>query len=59
MSAVVIGLSHRTMPLDLFERFALDASRLPKAVAAVAAGSDQAMSPAVPANPAPSATLAP
>lgn len=32
MPAVVIGLNHRTMPLDLFERFTLDHSRLPKAL---------------------------
>jgi len=30
--AVVIGLNHRTMPLDLFERFTIDHARLPKAL---------------------------
>lgn len=32
MSVVVIGLNHRTMPLDLFERMTIDGSRLPKAL---------------------------
>lgn len=32
MSVVVIGLNHRTMPLDLFERMTVDDSRLPKAL---------------------------
>ena len=32
MSVVVIGLNHRTMPLDLFERTTIDADRLPKAL---------------------------
>lgn len=32
MSVVVIGLNHRTMPLDLFERMTIDAARLPKAL---------------------------
>ncbi|MEY2404472.1 MAG: glutamyl-tRNA reductase, partial [Acidimicrobiaceae bacterium] len=30
MSVVVIGLNHRTAPLDLLERTAVDAARLPK-----------------------------
>lgn len=33
MSVVVIGLNHRTMPLDLFERMTIDGARLPKALA--------------------------
>ncbi|CAN5913245.1 glutamyl-tRNA reductase [soil metagenome] len=32
MSVVVIGLNHRTMPLDLFERLTVDGARLPKAL---------------------------
>jgi len=32
VSVVVIGLNHRTMPLDLFERMTIDAARLPKAL---------------------------
>ena len=32
MSVVVIGLNHRTMPLDLFERMTVDGARLPKAL---------------------------
>lgn len=32
MSVVVIGLNHRTMPLDLFERMTVDGPRLPKAL---------------------------
>ena len=32
MSVVVIGLNHRTMPLDLFERVTVDGARLPKAL---------------------------
>ena len=32
MSVVVIGLNHRTMPLDLFERMTIDGARLPKAL---------------------------
>ena len=32
MSVVVIGLNHRTMPLELFERLTIDAARLPKAL---------------------------
>ena len=32
MSVVVIGLNHRTMPLDLFERMTIDDARLPKAL---------------------------
>lgn len=32
MSVVVIGLNHRTMPLELFERLTIDDSRLPKAL---------------------------
>lgn len=32
MSVVVIGLNHRTMPLDLFERMTVDGTRLPKAL---------------------------
>jgi len=30
VSVVVIGLNHRTMPLDLFERMTVDRARLPK-----------------------------
>lgn len=37
MSVVVIGLNHRTMPLEQFERVALRPSQLPKALAAVRA----------------------
>lgn len=36
MSVVVIGLNHRTMPLDLFERLTVDQARLPKALASLA-----------------------
>ena len=36
MSVVVIGLNHRTMPLDLFERLTFDAASIPKALAALA-----------------------
>lgn len=36
MSVVVIGLNHRTMPLDLFERLTFDGARVPKALAALA-----------------------
>jgi glutamyl-tRNA reductase len=32
MSVVVVGLSHRTVPLDLLERMTIDSSRLPKAL---------------------------
>jgi glutamyl-tRNA reductase len=32
VSVVVIGLNHRSVPLDLLERMTLDASRLPKAL---------------------------
>ena len=32
MSVVVIGLNHRTMPLDLFERVTVDGAHLPKAL---------------------------
>jgi len=32
VSVVVIGLNHRTMPLDLFERMTIDGARLPKAL---------------------------
>ena len=32
MSVVVIGLNHRTMPLDLFERLTVSEGRLPKAL---------------------------
>jgi glutamyl-tRNA reductase len=32
VSVVVIGLNHRTMPLDLFERMTVDGARLPKAL---------------------------
>ncbi len=35
MAVIVIGVNHRTMPLDQFERMTLDASRLPKALADV------------------------
>lgn len=37
MSVVVIGLNHRTMPLDLFERLTVDGARLPKALHDLAA----------------------
>lgn len=33
MSVVVIGLNHRTVPLDLLERTTIDAARLPKVLA--------------------------
>ena len=33
MSVVVVGLNHRTVPLDLLERMTIPASRLPKALA--------------------------
>lgn len=33
MSVVVVGLNHRTVPLDLFERMTIAESRLPKALA--------------------------
>lgn len=33
MAVVVIGVNHRTMPLELFERLAVDAARLPKVLA--------------------------
>jgi len=33
LSVVVVGLNHRTVPLDLLERMAVPASRLPKALA--------------------------
>ncbi|WP_208028329.1 glutamyl-tRNA reductase [Rhabdothermincola sediminis] len=36
MSLVVIGLNHRTVPLDLLERMTIDESRLPKALHDVA-----------------------
>lgn len=36
MSLVVIGLNHRTVPLDLLERMTIDDSRLPKALHDVA-----------------------
>lgn len=36
MSVVVIGLNHRTMPLELFERLTIDASHQPKALHEVA-----------------------
>lgn len=36
MSVVAIGLNHRTMPLDLFERFTFDATRAPKVLGALA-----------------------
>jgi len=32
VSVVVIGLNHRTMPLDLFERMTINGARLPKAL---------------------------
>ena len=32
MSVVVIGLNHRTIPLDLFERMTVSEGRLPKAL---------------------------
>ncbi len=32
MSVVVIGLNHRSMPLELFERLTIDDTRLPKAL---------------------------
>jgi hypothetical protein len=37
VSVVVIGLNHRTMPLDLFERMTVDGARLPKALHDLAA----------------------
>ncbi len=37
MSVVVIGLNHRTVPLDLLERMTIDAARLPKALGDVVA----------------------
>ena len=37
MSLVVIGINNRTMPLDLFERFAIQDDGLPKAIADVIA----------------------
>jgi len=37
VSVVVIGLNHRTMPLDLFERMTIDGARLPKALHDLAA----------------------
>ncbi|MDQ4096898.1 MAG: glutamyl-tRNA reductase, partial [Actinomycetota bacterium] len=37
MSVVVVGLSHRTVPLDLLERMAVPRDRLPKALADLAA----------------------
>ena len=40
MSVVVIGLNHRTMPLELFERLTIDASRLPKALAELTSRDD-------------------
>lgn len=33
MSVVVVGLNHRTVPLDVFERMTIAASRIPKALA--------------------------
>ena len=33
MSVVVVGLSHRTVPLGLLERMAVGEARLPKALA--------------------------
>lgn len=36
MSVVVIGLNHRTMPLDLFERLTFGGERVPKALATLA-----------------------
>jgi glutamyl-tRNA reductase len=36
VSAVVIGLNHRTMPLALFERLTFDGARVPKALTALA-----------------------
>ena len=35
MSVVVIGLNHRTVPLDLLERMTIDEARLPKALAVI------------------------
>ena len=32
MSVVVVGLNHRSVPLDLLERMTIDDSRLPKAL---------------------------
>ena len=37
MSVVVVGLSHRTVPLDLLERMAIPRDRLPKALGDMAA----------------------
>jgi glutamyl-tRNA reductase len=39
VSVVVIGLNHRTMPLDLFERMTIDGARLPKALSDLASRS--------------------
>jgi glutamyl-tRNA reductase len=36
VSVVAIGLNHRTMPLDLFERFTFDGTRAPKVLGALA-----------------------
>ena len=36
MSVVVIGLNHRSMPLELFERLTIEEARLPKALHEVA-----------------------
>ena len=40
MSVVVIGLNHRTMPLELFERLTIEAGRLPKALQELTSQSD-------------------
>ncbi|MBS1837330.1 MAG: glutamyl-tRNA reductase [Actinobacteria bacterium] len=40
MSVVVVGANHRTAPLDLLERMAVDAERLPKLLHALDAGPD-------------------
>jgi len=36
VSVVVVGLNHRTVPLDLFERMTVPSARLPKALADLA-----------------------
>lgn len=40
VSIVVVGANHRTAPLDLLERMAIDGDRLPKLLHALDAGSD-------------------
>ena len=40
MSVVVLGLNHRSMPLELFERLTIDESRLPKALQDIGSRTD-------------------